>query len=416
MCRPQSYVPAYFFFESGFAQLFGISIENAFGLMILISNFFLVASVFFLGRLLKFDFLRSVALFGFVGLLFFSFNNSVLSPRHVFGNALLLLIIGVFLSEKFSVFKNAVLIGLTAFWQVPIAVWGFLGVVLFKGANGSLLGDWKGVLKSFLFGALVFLLLFSPWLLKSGFPTESKSAEWGYGLAGAFDFLIMEQTPFVFAFMAAMVFIAFFEFKKWSNRLRWYFIGTLFLLGIHFWVSFRANLLLALTSGVLILHYWVPEPSKSSAVSNRFSLFIVFFVLATALAIDVSREGVVPYSQSDLDIFETLKQFSNPRDVILAEPYLGHSVAALANRKVVADLYVEFSSEKQLNDVYDFLNSANPEILDRYAVDWVLVFSGGSFASASQFVFFDSDARFGFLDKVLASDEYALFRVLKPET
>ena len=272
--------------------------------------------------------------------------------------------------------------------------------------------SFKKILVSFVLAFAVLLLLYFPWLQGSGLPTEALPKQWGYAVASNFWFLVNDPTLLVFGLMALVLLLGLLFFRKMEKKHQWLWLGLALLVVLQLLVSFRANILLALVFGLLVIDWSFKQwPHFFSFFTPfRIALFLSLIILSAAV-INISRESSVVFSSSDFAPFVFLKQSTEPSSVILADPFLGHAVAFFSQRKTVADLYVEFAPEQQLRDAYRFLLEKDFSVLKTYDVAFVLTFSNGVYADVWTFKEFRTDERFGELNKVFATQKYHIYAV-----
>ncbi|MFH0954727.1 MAG: hypothetical protein V1777_01335 [Candidatus Micrarchaeota archaeon] len=411
--RPQTFAPGFFVLESALASINGTNFFAAFAWASLVAILFFGFGILKLGRRLGFGFFQQACLLGFAWLVFFSFNMTFVSPRHVLALGLMFFCVSELLSERFSVIKAAVLLAVLAFIQIPLFLAAAGLTALFAVAFTGWKKNRKSMAASFALGGIFFAGLFVPLVWNGGIPNQSLSDQWGYAVQGSVYFLAGELTPPVFAVLVFCVIGGLIAFFKMPFRLRILWLGLIALLALHWLISFRVNVLIGIVLGVFVLESLF-SASLRPLFSKRFfsaAQVVLVLVLASALFLQLPREPATVFSNQDLSPFIFLKSVSNPGDAVLTEPVLGHATAFFSQRKVVADLYVEFSKEEQLKAVYDFLLNADPNVLSDYNVSSVLVYTNRSSTSVTNIAEFDSDKRFSFLDKVYSSAKYSVFAV-----
>lgn len=414
--RPQTFVPGFFVLESAFASLSGTNFFGAFSWASLLAVLFFGFGILALGRRIGFGFFQQACLLGFAWLVFFSFNMTFVSPRHVLALGLMFFCVCELLKpENFSIVKSAILLGVLAFIQIPLFLAAAGLTALLAAAFTDWKKNWKSIVASFALGGVFFAVLFVPLVWNGGVPNQSLPDQWGYAVQGSVDFLASELTQPVFAVLALCVIGGLIAFFKMPFRMRILWLGLITLLALHWFISFRVNVLIGIVLGIFVLEALFSDSLRGLFSKRFFSAvqILLVLVLLGAFFLQVPREPPTVFSGQDLLPFAFLKSISNPDDAVLAEPVLGHATAFFAQRKVVADLYVEFSKEEQLKAVYDFLLTANPKVLSDYNVSAVLVYTNRSSTSVTDIAEFDSDRRFSFLDKVYSSAKYSVFAVPK---
>lgn len=410
--RSQTFVPGYFLAEATLSVLSQANIFFVFVFSLLVANLVFFAGCIALAKRFGFSVWKQLALALFCWLLVFSFMNSFVSPRHVLGTGLLFAVVAFFLSSEFSPVIGGIALAVMGLIQVPLLVWAGIGTAVLKAGNQSLLSDWKKLLSAGLVAGVIFLLLYAPLVSSSGFFSEASPREWGYGLSGSLDFLANQLTLPVFALLAVVLLSGLVFFNRMSNRHRVLFLALVGCLVVFLLGSFRINLLLSLFLGLLVLDwgfsFW---PKVWNFCTPRRLAVVLLLVFVLAFADNWSRMPSSLYSEQDLSVYRVLSSISDENSVVLSDPLLGHSVAFFSDRRVVADLYVEFASQQQLSEAYSFLFDQNKSALSKYNVSFVLVYRYGAFRSADSFVEFPTDEKFGFLDKAYSSYKYNLYFV-----
>ena len=71
-----------------------------------------------------------------------------------------------------------------------------------------------------------------------------------------------------------------------------------------------------------------------------------------------------------IDPFYYMQSHSSNSDIVLTDPLFGHGLAYISEKRIVADLAVEFADANKLKDSYDFIKTKNPDILEKYQSFW----------------------------------------------
>ena len=107
---------------------------------------------------------------------------------------------------------------------------------------------------------------------------------------------------------------------------------------------------------------------------------------------------------------------TEPDENVLADPYYGHLIAFESKRKVLADLMVEYASEKKLDDAYAFLETGDMEIIKRYGISTVFSERFIIHKSANKVKVLNSELEFAMLAKVFCNDRFVIHKVIANES
>jgi hypothetical protein len=226
--------------------------------------------------------------------------------------------------------------------------------------------------KMFLSSLIFFIILFLPNLINFGFLTQAEKSNWGYLIVNNFDsFLVDFWALLLFLLIIALPYL--FESLKldgFSNKINSYKIKLLIfvILGIlvQFFITYRWNVFNAIVFAVLLIEV-LPKKVFEEKVFTRLMSLIIFIIVLN---------GFVPLFSANLSnvnllSYDYLKMNTSSSDKILNDPLFGHDIAFFADRKIMADLVVEYAPEQQLLDTYNFLEEKNYDQITNYDIDWV---------------------------------------------
>jgi len=183
--------------------------------------------------------------------------------------------------------------------------------------------------------------------------------------------------------------------KFLDKSLQWLLFGIVLSVFVEFLVSFRFNIVSSLLIALFALHWlgFHKASFRKLAVLSLLLAVVVFYLLFSLIP-----GGVV--SNNVLFAAKHLKSISSSSDNVLSDPYYGHIVEYLGQRKVLADLWVEYADSEKLKDSYDFLKSGDYSILAKYQITFVINQKNTIFERSGQRYFSARPLEFDELDKV----------------
>ncbi len=358
--RTYSFAPGYFMLESGISWITGLEDQGIYTAMLVMSNAFLLVSLFFLGKSLKIENKR-IALFSLLAAMSgFLLSAMCYSPRHVFSFSFFIIALALLCSKRKSIMVGFFL-AITAFIQFPLLIFFplFYAIIAKK-------VDWKRLAKTFGF-ALVFTLIFMiPNLLLYGLPFQANPEEWGYLI----DYNAYYWFIDIIAILAFFLVFTFVDIIKrrtcndfYSKKLLVGFIlGTL----IQLFVIYRWNILTTTTLALLIAVAF-PKNALKGPIAERLTAFLI-----------IAAFGFLFFGMSYLNVHEIvttpvsfIEQRTSTDSRVLADPMFGHGITSVAERSVLADLRVEYADEEKLLDAYDFLETKDYSVLEKYGITHV---------------------------------------------
>ena len=363
--RPFAFIPGYFMLEASISQITGLQSEELFALMLA-----------FAGLLFAFAALSAAEAIGLEkhkGMMFlilaanaFIFNFLIFTPRHLVSFSLLLIAFAVLARSK-NWIASGIILGIAGFVQVPLLL---VFPLLCVFASREI--DFAGLVKSFIAGLAVFAVLFLPNFLKYGLPSFAAPEDWGYLLSLPFNFVFFDLAIPIFVLLIFSLRELYCTLRKkpsagFSSFQKKLIIGIILGIALEMLVSYRANVFTAFLIAVLAAD-WVLE---NQFWKQKEAIIAVFILIAGFIFImSFLPQAVIPSQLEKASEF--LEQHSKKSDNILSDPFYGHTVEYLAQRKVLADLWVEYANSEKLNDSYNFLKTGSPEILAKYKIDFVI--------------------------------------------
>lgn len=416
--RPASFVPGYFLFESAIAKLSSIQLSYLFAVSLFFANLLFILSSFFFSKAIGFSFRKSLLFLLILLMLNSIFIDFLSSPRLSISLALLLYGVALLVrnNSRNWVWPALVFAALFAI-KIPAMFFSvFLLFFLYPKRLPAIL-NLKHVLV-FSSAFIIFLLVYSKVLLENGLPFTAKVAEWGYLASINFDWFLFDSGVAVFL-LAITVLLSLVFFKSLSYENKWLLAGLLLALFLEFFVTFRFNVVVQILLAILaiklffdVLPQSIPKIFNQKTVFACFVLFILLF--AIALMDNVNKEQYSFSNESKFSAFSFIKEHTPKNSNFLSNPLDAHSLAFFGERKVLADLYVEYADAEKLNAEYDFLLNAKESILKEYGIDFVFLKKSGvltamQFCSDQAFHEFEEDRFISFMHKVYENEEFAIY-------
>lgn len=358
--KPLAFAQGYFLFDAGLQWLTSLHDTQLFALILIFSDLLFFLSVLYLTKALGFVREKRVLAFVFAWFSLFILTAATLSPRHALSFAMFLLALGYFVQKK-NPLITGIILGVTGFIQTPL-LFAFPLFYLFIAKE---IDFWK-MLKAFIAGLIVFGIFYLPTFLLHGVPWEIEAQNWGYLINLPLLNTFLDIAPLVIFFV--LFFVLNLATKKieldgYAKKL-----GIVVLLGliIQIFITYRWNILTAM-SLALFIAYAIPDKLLKERQSTHL-LAILMLLTAGSLTYTMGAYAIPSFA---IDPFLYMQSHSSNSDIVLTDPLFGHGLAYISEKKVVADLAVEFADANKLKDSYDFVKFGNPEILSKYSVDWV---------------------------------------------
>jgi len=172
-------------------------------------------------------------------------------------------------------------------------------------------------------------------------------------------------------------------------------LGLLFLV----MVSARWNIFFTINLALFIVIALPEKTIKNKYFVRLFAILILLFALFTSTGIHLSQ-----VSNMQLSPISYLQEFSSSEENVLVDPMFGHDVAFFAERKILADLAVEYAPEEKLVDSFDFLMEKDYSILTKYNITWILNQGHYIHREAAGGVYYDDPIEFEKIDKIYVND------------
>ncbi len=401
--RNFSFVPGYFLIEGSIALLTGTGGTELFALSLALSNIFLFFSALYFARSLKLSKEHSALFFVLLSTSTFIFSALSVTPRHAIALSFLFVSAALFLRYK-KWFHSAGALALTAFVQIPTLLWfAFLVPAAQKKVR------WKPLLKTLLAAFFLFALIYSPTLLSSGIPAQSRPTDWGYLIRLPLGYVLSDLGILfvLFAAFTAAEAVSLLQGKLRANALqKKLFIAAIASILIQLFVSSRWNIVSSVTIALFLSHA-LAERSRHS-LKEFYSALGAVILLGLYIAF-LSFPSYTLSAQITAPM-EFLHENSSSAEPVLADPFYGHALAFVSQRGTLADLCVEYADEKKLADSYEFLKTGNTAILERYALHTVFshrrIINEHVVDNPQQ----EKDIEFPELEKVFANEQFFVHR------
>ena len=391
--RDVGFIPGYFFLEAGVAWIFGIDGVALFAVVFAIANVLFIFALFALGKSLGFSKNRIPIFYFLLWAENFIRASLVVSPRHALSLSFFLIAMALLLANRKKV-ASGISLGFGAFIQTPIfAAFPIMYIILAKKIN------LRALLKVLIVAAIIFVIFVLPILLNLGILSQAETSNWGYLLNYTPMALFMDVGPLLIFFVLFTIFDIIKKEFEWDLYKAKLFIASIIGILSLMFVSARWNIFFTINLAVFIV-IAIPEKSlKNKHFVRLLAVLILLFALLMASGIHMSQ-----ISNMQLSPFNYLGEFSSSSENVLADPMFGHDIAFFSERKVLADLAVEYAPEEKLVASFDFLVDKNYSILTQYNIRWV--FNQDHFINreASGGLYFENPVEFDKLDKVYVND------------
>lgn len=364
--RPMTYLPGYFAAKAMFLWLVGTGYNN-FGnwLFETFLNITFIIGLFYLGKKLG---LKNIALLIFVFSVIscvFIFTLMAAHLLHVLSLVLLTFALSFSLNKKEGreiisgiMLGAASIVHAFSFIMFPVIYAAFrLGEIK---SRKELWKEIESGLITMLAALLILFVFYSPVLENYGKPTEALPEKWGWLLHWDHRYIYSEY------FLLAPILIFTSIFGLFYKKLRWLAIFTLIGLLSLFTVTFRVNVIVSFIGALLIAKFFEIRKIK----------FLILALILINFAFLIFRLGgyVTPcidgYINNECRF--AINELKNMPDAVLEEPLLGHATTFIAEKPVLADLYVEYANEEQLIDAINFEETNNLTIAEKWNITTIL--------------------------------------------
>jgi len=355
--RDFTFPPVFFEFASQVTELFGAKsfFNIQYYLHMILVAFFAVTSYLLFANF-KTRRQRIVAVLIYSSLAF-TFLTSVAGTLHTFSFVILNISV-IFFNLKHPIRNLTPLLLALAFATHPITLLLFAVYVY---VTNSFRINLRQI---FLIGTIavaISLLFYLPVFIKSGLPYEIVPRKWGYLLTfgvPVFDYQFL--MPFIFISML---------YGLMARGYRLPSVILLLFLLVSIYISFRANVVVSiLLAGIFSMMF-------SDYLRNRliFLLVLVPLLLNFAFA-TVIYSGVTEWcvwgaiNKMCISPMLYLSNHTSTQENVAINPEFGHLEAYIGQRKVLADLYVEYADEKKFLAENKFYQNSNISFLKNYNI------------------------------------------------
>ena len=374
--RPFTFVPGYILTKASFSWLSATFPTEAFFVFQVIGNLFLLSSIFYLGRTLKFDDRKITIMAMFILSSLFIFGWLIIALLHLYALAIFITALALALKDRPA---SGLVAGLSGLFHASFLI--AFPVLLFALQKKTNL---KSVIAFTVIAVIGFFAFYSPTIVQYGLPTEIQKEDWGYLIRGNVINLGTMSAGFL---SLAVIPALYFGFKR-NRKLT---IATLLIIAAFLLLSYRVNFILAVLTSVLFVSTF---KLKSKLV---IAILALLFVMSLSL-------NLVTYNGESLDKPETapflwIKSVSGNNSRILVEPFFGHVSNYYSERPSLADLYVEYASDEKYTDALAFIQTGSMDILAKWNISYVVTMHSATIVRIAEFKYYPNEIEFEELDK-----------------
>ncbi len=357
--RPLGFIPGYFYLDAALAWLFGLSGIPLFAIMLVLANLLFLFALYSLGEALGFTGNRPAIVYILLWAENFVRGSLVISPRHAITLALVVIAISLLITNRRR-FLAGVAVALSAFIQFPTLVaFPFLYLILTKKI------EWKALAQVIGVALLIFGIFFLPNFLNFGMLTQAESSNWGYLINyGAFD-IIMDIGVLVVFFFCFTLFDVMSKSFVWDSYKKKLFIAAIVGILFQIFISYRWNIFNAINIAVFLVIALPDEALNSRHFVRVFSVLLLIVGLMTAAGI-----GFLSISNYVISGYDFIGTSTSSSENVLTDPLFSHDVTYFSDRKVLADLAVEYAPEAMLLENFEFLEQKDYNVLEKYDIKW----------------------------------------------
>lgn len=370
--RKMTYPPGYFTLKATFLWLLSLNYDLIGDIVFeLFSNIAFVISLVFLTGKLKLRMVNRLLVILFFSSSLFVFTLLSAHLLHVSSLALL------FFSLGFAIDKNdskkqilsGILLGASALIH-PFSL--FLFIIFFLGILSTFKIDSFNA-EMLLLPLIIALIIYLPILLNLSLPRAALPEEWGWLLSGGLR--LSDEFVLLIPIIVCSLFIGF--LRKETRLLS---ALVLFFLLFYSLISFRVNIIISFLSALLVAR--LIENKKTAMLL----LIIIFLNFASSVFILCYTDNLGSYLSKET--FMAINSLLNTsEEEIIADPIFGHAITFIAQKKVLADLYVEYADEEKLRDAIEFGLTGNLSIARKWGInlaftthdckDWNRIYDNG---------------------------------------
>ncbi len=363
--RPATYPTAFFEFGAEFTGLLGAQsfYDVQFLLHAILIVFYCISSYLLF---LKFERKQRIIAVLLYSTMSFTLITTVIGTLHVF-SFILLNIATLFYNtdrlRKLSPFALAL-----ALASHPITI--FLFPFYVYATNKFDLG-WRNLrplCSVFFAGILISLVFYLPIFYNYGLPHSIESKTWGFLLTYGFAGLMSDfRFGLPLAILAMAVGLS-------NKKFRVPSIILLSILLFYSTIAYRVNMF-----GSIILSSLFVLVFKDYLKNKFVTWFIMALLASSSIFITVIYSGtaswctwgsVKPFCTLPMDY---LRVHTSTQDSVAINPEFGHLEAFLGERKVLADLYVEYANQKKFTAEDLFYHESNSSHLNDYNITWMVL-------------------------------------------
>ena len=359
--RPLGFIPGYFFLEAGMSWIFGLSGVLLFAVTLCLANLFFLFAVFAFGKTLGLSNVKIAMFYAFLWTENFIRGALVISPRHALSLSLFLVALTLLIMNRRKIFSGMSL-GIAAFIQAPmLAAFPLLYIIVAKKI------EWRKLLHTLIIAAVFFGLMLLPNLLNAGMLTQAETSNWGYLINYDPVNIFLDIGPILIFFIVFTLWDMFKRDSEWDAYKLKLFIAAILGLAFQIFISYRWNIFNTINIALFIVMFIPDIATKSKYFIRLFAVLLLLVGIVTAMGI-----GMLTISNYQLAPYDYLSENTSTGDNILTDPLFGHDIAYISERKILADLAVEYAPEGKLLDSYNFLEDKNYAVLKKYDISWTV--------------------------------------------
>jgi hypothetical protein len=374
--RPFTFVPGYILTKAAFSWMSSTSPPETFFVFQLIGNLFLLSSIFYLGRTLKFDDKKIAVIIMFIISSLFIFGWMIIALLHLYAFALFMTSLALALNGKKS---SGIVAGMAGIFHASFLI--AFPVLLFA------LQKKMNLPKIILFGAIaasLFLLFYFPTLMQHGWPSEIQQEDWGYLIKGN----IINLGTMSAGVLSILAIPALCLGLKRNRKLT---LTTLAMILAFLFVSYRLNFFLAILVSILFV--------STFKLNNRYIVAAIAVLFLLSFGMNLVMYNGESLDSGEIDPFVWLHAVSSNQSRILVEPFFGHVSNYYSQRPSLADLYVEYASDEKYTDAMDFINANKSGALEKWNITYTATLHATSITRIAEFKYYPEEIEFKSLDK-----------------
>lgn len=384
--REMSYPPGYFILKSYLLWLFNLNYSYYSDIILeIFFNAITVFSLIYLTKNLKGNYSQISRLIFILSFCSFVFIFTLLSAHllHVPSIALLFYSLAIILEKNLSKNSKILLSSFLLFSASlihPYALILYFAFYIFFILISEIKFDLNFLIPIF--------ISYLPFIGK-GYSTNNVAfaSQWGWFLKGEFIGMIKEFSfllIIVLGILSFDIFEIFIRKRRLTEiRKRRLTAEILLILSLAAYsvLSFRVNILVCFLISFILMDFINKIYNKEyEACKNRlylssilFFVFVNYFYSIYEISYGNNIGGYI--DEKTLSAIENLGSngyFIKSDEKVIADAFLGHAIAFISGKKVLADLYVEYANETKLKDAIEFSTKNNFSIADKYNINKAL--------------------------------------------